>query len=78
MDKIALGEYPILVAVGAVVGCLILWSILKMVFGKKETGKHIQLVRCGNCSWQGKVSRYAGRCPRCNQPLGDQKVLPKT
>ncbi|MBW1742138.1 MAG: hypothetical protein JRJ47_01745 [Deltaproteobacteria bacterium] len=38
--------------------------------------KHIQAVECTGCGWQGQVSRYAGRCPVCNTPLGEQKAEP--
>jgi hypothetical protein len=26
------------------------------------------------CGWIGRTSRYAGRCPKCNAPIGDQKA----
>ena len=45
----------------------------KMAKNKKEK-RYIQCVQCYNCNWKGKVSRYAGRCPQCNEPLGDQKA----
>ena len=47
---------------------------LGFIFGKKGGDEHIQLVQCSGCGWQGRVSRYAGRCPKCNTPLGDQKA----
>lgn len=53
---------------------LILWTIVKKLFKKKESDIHVQRVRCPSCGWQGQVSRYAGRCPGCNEPLGDQKA----
>ena len=77
MDKIFFGEYSIWVIVGAIAGFLILLAILKKIFGKKEISQHLQIVRCKNCDWQGQISRYAGRCPRCNEALGDQKAKPR-
>lgn len=77
MDTIVFGQYTVqdlLVGVGFVVGVLILLVILKQIFKKKEGSEHIQLVECSGCGWQGRVSRYAGRCPKCNTPLGDQKA----
>ena len=77
MDTIVFGQYTVqdlLVAAGFVVGVLILVIILKQIFRKKEGSEHIQVVACSGCGWQGRVSRYAGRCPKCNTPLGDQKA----
>ena len=48
--------------------------IIKKIAQKKKEKRHIQFVQCYNCNWKGKVSRYAGRCPQCNEPLGDQKA----
>jgi hypothetical protein len=66
------------VAVGAVVGLLLLVWILRMVFGKRRGNPHFQPVACPDCGWHGQVSRYAGRCPQCNRPLGEQKARPRT
>ena len=45
--------------------------LVKLLTGKKPD-PHTQQVKC-QCGWQGQVSRYAGRCPRCNEPLGQRK-----
>jgi hypothetical protein len=77
MDTIVFGQYSVqdlLIGAGFVVGILILLVILRRIFGKKKEGRHIQTVECEGCGWQGRVSRYAGRCPVCNTPLGDQKA----
>lgn len=77
MDTIVFGQYSVqdlLVGAGFVLGVLFLLVILKQFFKKKEDDRHIQLVECSGCGWQGRVSRYAGRCPECNTPLGDQKA----
>jgi hypothetical protein len=79
MDSIVFGQYSVqdlLVGAGLVVGALILLVILKQIFKKKDSDRHIQFVECSGCGWQGRVSRYAGRCPECNTPLGDQKAQP--
>jgi predicted Zn-ribbon and HTH transcriptional regulator len=36
----------------------------------------MQFAACKSCGWQGQVSRHAGRCPACNQPLGDRMLGP--
>lgn len=79
MDTILFGQYTVqdlLVGVAFVLGVLILFVTLRQIFGKKKGDRHIQLVQCPGCGWQGRVSRYAGRCPECNTPLGDQKAKP--
>lgn len=59
---------------GGLLGILIFLSILSSVFSKKDRSEHTQIVQC-ECGWQGKVSRYAGRCPACNGPIGEQKSM---
>jgi hypothetical protein len=77
MDTIVFSQYSVqdvLVGAGFVLGILILLIILKQLFSKKKDDTHIQSVECSGCGWQGRISRYAGRCPVCNTPLGDQKA----
>ena len=79
MDTIVFGQYTAqdLLAVAVVsVGFLVALILLKRLFTRKEGSPHAQLVKCMGCGWQGVVSRYAGRCPKCNTPLGDQKARP--
>ena len=77
MDKIVFGEYTVqdvLVVVGMVIGLLILVALLKRMFSKSKSNVYAQQVRCDKCGWRGKVSKLAGRCPQCNNPLGDRGV----
>ena len=77
MDTIVFGQYSVqdmLVGAGFVLVLFIFLMILKKIFKKKESDQHIQFVQCTGCGWQGRVSKYAGRCPKCNTPLGDQKA----
>ena len=64
----------------AAITVLLLISIytIKDFVKKRKPPAHVQKAICTGCGWQGKVSRYAGRCPQCNQPLGDRKAQPKT
>jgi predicted Zn-ribbon and HTH transcriptional regulator len=80
MDKVVFAQYTVqdlFVAAGFVVGIFIVLVILKQIFGGKKQSRHIQTVECTGCGWQGQVSRYTGRCPVCNSPLGEQKAEPK-
>ena len=80
MDSIVFDRYSaqeVLIVVGVGIAFLILFRLLLRVFKKEKSSRYSQFVDCMNCGWQGKVSTLAGRCPKCNQPLGDQKVRRK-
>ena len=77
LDKILVAGYTVqdaLLAVGIVIGLLIVFSMLKRIFRKEEINQYMQFAACEGCGWQGQVSRHAGLCPGCNQPLGDRMV----
>lgn len=77
MDKILVAGYTlqdVSLAVGIGVGFLILYSTIKKIFRKEKINPYMQLATCEGCGWQGQVSRHAGHCPGCNQPLGDRMV----
>jgi len=77
LDTIILGGYTardVLMVAGVAVVFWIVIRIMMRVFRKKESTQLFQFVECLNCDWHGKVSRYAGRCPKCNQPLGERKA----
>jgi len=48
---------------------VVLWKALR----RKKPKAWVQATRCPKCGWTGQTSRYAGRCPRCNTPIGDQQ-----
>ena len=75
MDQFIFSKDILWYLILGVIGLFVIWTVLKGIFGKKEDPKHFQAVRCRNCGWQGRVSSYAGRCPKCRQPLGDQKSI---
>ena len=77
LDTVIFGDYTaldVLFFAGGVAVFIILAMILKKVFKKEELSQHSQVVDCSGCGWHGKVSSFAGRCPKCNQPLGDRKA----
>ncbi len=77
LDTIVFGGYTaqdVLIVLGVVIACSILLRMVMQVFRKNGKDKYNQLVDCPSCGWHGNVSRLAGHCPRCNQPLGDQKA----
>jgi hypothetical protein len=62
------------VEVGFVAGLVVLVWVIRRSLRKKESNRLFQPVDCPDCGWRGQVSRYAGRCPQCNRPLGEQKA----
>ena len=77
MEKILFAGYTVqdaLLAAGIGIGFIILISILKKIFRKKQFNPHMQFVVCNDCGWEGQVSRHAGRCPGCNLPLGGRLI----
>jgi uncharacterized membrane protein len=77
METIIFGDFTvmnIIIAVGVIIGLFYFWKVLKSAFKKKKVGPHAQLVICFGCGWQGPVSKYAGKCPKCNKPIGEQKA----
>ena len=53
-----------------IVASIVIQLLRKAFAGRARETK--QVVRCQRCNWVGEVSRFAGRCPSCNEPLGDQ------
>jgi hypothetical protein len=79
LDAVLFDGYTVqdtLVIAGIVVVLLISIRSLKSLVKRRAGGLHFQIVDCSSCGWQGNVSRFAGRCPQCNQPLGDRKARP--
>ena len=77
LDSGFLGQYltpEILKIAGGVLGVLIIVGMIKRLLRKKGDAQHFETVGCLDCGWHGQVSRWAGRCPQCNKPLGEQKA----
>ena len=76
MDTIVFGNFTVLniiIVAGVIFVLLYLWSAFKKFFIKDKSSSYAQQVEC-YCGWKGQVSKHAGRCPKCNTPLGDQKA----
>ena len=61
------------VALTVVAALALLWQLTR----RKKPKAWIQEAVCSVCGWRGQTSRYAGRCPRCNAPIGDLKGTPR-
>jgi predicted Zn-ribbon and HTH transcriptional regulator len=77
VDTIVFGSFTvqdIIIAAAVVAGIFIVLPVLRRVLRRKKMPVYAQQVRCKECGWQGQASRHAGRCPKCNAPVGDQKA----
>ncbi len=52
---------------GAVVVLVLAWAIVKRLMGAAPSDAQHSSVQCQNCRWQGSVSKYKPRCPKCGQ-----------
>jgi hypothetical protein len=84
MDKllqtIIFGNYRVrdlLWALAAAAAVLLLAGFIRRLLAGRPKSTYAEAVVCTGCGWKGRVSKYAGRCPRCNQPLGQQKARRK-
>lgn len=77
LDMIVFGDYTlkqVLMVGGGVVAAFIVFSFIKKLFAKPKASEYSQKARCKSCGWSGMVSKYAGKCPQCNAPLGDRSA----
>ena len=63
-------ELAVAAALLVIFALVVLWKL----FHRSKPKAWIQSTVCPNCGWSGQTSRYAGRCPKCNAPIGDQRV----
>ena len=55
--------------VGVVVGLIISAMVVMRLLKAKPAGPKTQQLRCGQCGWQGAVSAYKPKCPKCGSSL---------
>ena len=49
-----------------------LFKIYKIFFAKKKVNlQHTVYFACSNCGWEGHISKFGTRCPKCDTPVGD-------
>ena len=50
----------------------ILPKLYKLIFGKKKVNlQHTVYFACSSCGWEGHISKFGTRCPKCDAPVGD-------
>jgi len=72
MDTLVFGDFTVKELLIAAVVIVVFISLIKKIFKKEKTDVHVQQVEC-LCGWKGHVSVHAGRCPKCNAPIGSQR-----
>ena len=76
MEQIVFGGTTVqdlLIYAGLAIGGLIIIGFLARLLRRGRAPAQVQLAQC-RCGWRGQVSRFAGRCPKCNAPLGDRRA----
>ena len=43
--------------------------LIRELFVRKKKTEHHRQATCHACGWQGRVSKYARRCPKCNEDV---------
>lgn len=69
MDAIVFGNFTVQDLIIAAVVIFILsvcWKIAKKLFKNEKSAAYAVFVKCYNCGWEGKVSKYARKCPKCS------------
>ena len=56
----------------AVVALYAVFKIYKALFGKKKVNlQHTVYFACSTCGWEGHISKFGTRCPKCDAGAGD-------
>ncbi len=58
------------VVVGVIVALVTLLVVRRLMKAGRVEGPMIQQLKCGNCGWQGSVSKHKPKCPKCGNSLG--------
>jgi predicted Zn-ribbon and HTH transcriptional regulator len=46
--------------------------LYKSVFAKRKVNlQHTVYFACRNCGWEGHISKFGTRCPKCDAPVGE-------
>jgi anaerobic ribonucleoside-triphosphate reductase len=59
----------------ALIGIMVLFSIINLITGKKKTAgaDNLSAASCLGCGWEGPVSKYHRTCPRCGNNITRMK-----
>ncbi|MEE4113475.1 MAG: hypothetical protein V2I40_11720 [Desulfobacteraceae bacterium] len=69
-NDVTLGQ--VLPWIVAVVVVYATFRIYKALFAKKKVNlQHTVYFACSNCGWEGHISKFGTRCPKCDAPARD-------
>lgn len=74
INDITVGRILFWVAVGVALVLVpkLVSKLYKLLFGtKKVTLQHTIYFACSNCGWEGHISKFGTRCPKCDAATGD-------
>ena len=55
-----------------VIALLIVLKVYKKLFAKKKVNlQHTVYFACSHCGWEGHISKFGTRCPKCNAAARD-------
>ena len=57
--------------VGVVALCLLVKLYKSMFVKKKINLQHTVYFACSHCGWEGHISKFGTRCPKCDAATGD-------
>ena len=75
LDTIIFSDVTLGQLLPSIVGVVVVYAtfrIYKMLFAKKKVNlQHTVYFACNNCGWEGHISKFGTRCPKCDAPAGD-------
>lgn len=72
MDTIVFGNFTVqdlIIAAVVVFIASVCWKIAKKFFRKDRSDAYAVSVKCYTCGWEGKVSKFTRKCPKCNSEI---------
>ena len=56
----------------ALVALIAIARLFRTFFRKKKVNlQHTVYFVCDNCAWEGHISKFGTRCPKCDAPTGN-------
>lgn len=75
MERIIVNDITLGQIVAGVAAAAVLLAIVKLYrafFRKKKVNlQHMVYFVCDHCGWEGHVSKFGTRCPKCDSAAGD-------
>ena len=75
MDTVIFNDITVGQVLPWLIAVVMLYAVLKLYkafFAKKKVNlQHTVYFVCSNCAWEGHISKYGTRCPKCDGPVRD-------